>query len=703
MATRGLDYVISLVDQISAPIQGIVKEVDRLGNQGKAAMEQIGYGMAGIIATGAALKSALNPAIEMSNAVSNITATGMGAEGLGKIKKFALDFSSTFGVAATDVVDSANEIVRAIDGLTDEEVISFTKSSNILAKATGSNVQEMGSYLGTMYGIFQAEADRMGKGRWVEQMAGQATVTANMFKSSGESLSQAFTNLMSTGESKGIALAEQFAVLGNLQSVMPGGMSGTKYAAFLKGVGKAQEKLGLSFLDSQNRMKPITDILAEIKKAYGDVIDEKESIALSKAFGSDDAVAVISYLLPKIHSLKDNIQQIGEVNNLDEAMRISHIVTDVWERFAQILNNIRIIIGGQILDQITPFLNRIADAGTYFVKWLQVNKNIARWLGYIVGGIIALTAVIPVVMLVVGLFKMWKVAFMALWLPFKAFGAVVFKAFTAFSVFGIALTLIYVLRKELWAFLQGAIKGFLDWGVSFQPITQALGRVWGIVSNIITKFAELFGLTNSGVDSLTAWTSAGEVFGFVLGGAFQFAVDAIAFVINILGILLDTLANVVLDAIAMWQDFYQAITSGDILGAMQAIWSGVLNIIKDVWQGLKYTAIEAINWVIDKLNMIGAGIEPIKLPVEIDIPKLPDVTSKTSLIGGIADIAVQSGQATHIGSIPQPNLPVPKGKTLSGVANTNKTVINHINVTAQTNAQAPDIARAIAEHNALRG
>ena len=78
-------------------------------------------------------------------------------------------------------------------------------------------------------------------------MAGQATLTANMFKSSGESLSQAFTNLVSTGQSKGVELAEQFAVLGNLQSVMPGGMSGTKYAAFLNGVGKASKKTGFRF------------------------------------------------------------------------------------------------------------------------------------------------------------------------------------------------------------------------------------------------------------------------------------------------------------------------------------------------------------------------------------------------------------------------------------------------------------------------
>ena len=46
-------------------------------------------------------------------------------------------------------------------------------------------------------------------------------------------------------------------------------------------------------------MLPITDILAKIKKSYGDIIDEVEAQQLTKAFGTDDAVKVISYLLPK--------------------------------------------------------------------------------------------------------------------------------------------------------------------------------------------------------------------------------------------------------------------------------------------------------------------------------------------------------------------------------------------------------------------
>ena len=72
---------------------------------------------------------------------------------------------------------------------------------------------------------------------------------------------------------------------------MSGSEAGTKYKAFLAGVGKAQDKLNLSFTDSQGQMLPIVDILNRIKGKYGETLDVAEGDALAKAFGSQEAVA----------------------------------------------------------------------------------------------------------------------------------------------------------------------------------------------------------------------------------------------------------------------------------------------------------------------------------------------------------------------------------------------------------------------------
>lgn len=485
MATQGLEYIISLTDQITGPLKGVVQSIDTLGNRGRDAMTKIGAGVAGIIATGMSLHRALSPAIDFSRALSEVSAAGVRASGLAKIEKFALDFSSSFGLAAGDVVNSANEIARAIDGLTDDELIGFTRGSNLLAKATGSSVKEMGSYLSTMYGIFQAEADKMGKAKWIEMMSGQATLTANMFKSSGESLSQAFTNLMATGQSKGVDLAEQFAVLGNLQSVMPGGMSGTKYGAFLKGVGKAQKALGLEFLDSQKRMLPITDILTEIKRKYGSTIDEIEALNIKKAFGSDQAVDVISYLLPKIDQLKGNINEISGVKNLDDAVAVSKMTTDSWMRLSAILQNIKISIGGEILKKIEPLLNQVADLGQEFVNWLKTYKNIARWIGYLVGSIVGVTAITASITLFSGITKAAGVALQFAGLQGKIFS----------SSLGIITKIVPITLSP--------IRDLILWLSKFGNPFQALFRlIQGSIFRLIASFKALFVLVKSGFTSL---------------------------------------------------------------------------------------------------------------------------------------------------------------------------------------------------------
>lgn len=134
MAAQGLEYHISLIDQMTSPLKGVMKSVDELQARSQKAMKNIAMGAAGLWGVGTSLKNALDPAIDFSRAMNEVKATGMGAEGLERVEKFALNFSSTFGIASNEVVNSVNEIARAIDGLTDGEMIAFSESANILPK-----------------------------------------------------------------------------------------------------------------------------------------------------------------------------------------------------------------------------------------------------------------------------------------------------------------------------------------------------------------------------------------------------------------------------------------------------------------------------------------------------------------------------------------------------------------------------------------
>ena len=669
-AVQGLEYIISLTDQLSAPLKGVMKSIDDLGKRGADAMKNIGIGVAGIVGAGVALKSALDPAIEFSRAINEVKAAGIGASGLEKVEQFALDFSSSFGIASNEVVNSVNEIARAIDGLTDDELISFSKGSNILAKATGSSVQEMGSYLSTMYGIFQQEADRMGKSKWVEMMAGQATLTANMFKSSGESLSQAFTNLMSTGQSKGVELAEQFAVLGNLQSVMPGGMSGTKYAAFLNGVGKASKKLGLDFLDANNRMLPITDILAKIKKSYGDTIDEVEAQQLAKAFGTNDAVQVINYLLPKIDSLKDNIKEIGGVNNLDDAVRVSKITTDSWMRFSAILQNIKIAIGVEILKKIEPLFNRMADLGQEFVAWLKTYKNIARWIGYAVGALIGFTGLTAALTLMSGIISAIGVAFSFLASPIM----LVTAAIVGLGIF------IYKFRDEFMQFISGFIQGFKAAGVSLDPLFNAFSLVWGALQKIGSTIGRIIGLFGGASDSAYSFQQFGIDLGYALGVVFNTVLDAVELVAQAFNFVADVFSIVVNSIIDGWQAVLTLWDSSAPIDSFLKIGDALGNIFLNAFQGIVNAFVKMLNFIIEKAN----SLPGINIPL---IPEWKDNPTAQALSPALAT-GVSDGSNFSLSDSLQPQLnSMPQGsvtKTLTQNRTEQRTV-NYGGVTINSN------------------
>lgn len=606
MAIQGLEYIISLNDQLSAPLKGVMKTIDDLGKRGEDAMRRIGLGAAGVIATGAAMKNALDPAIDFTRALNEVKATGRDQAGLDKITDFALDFSATYGGAATDVVNSTNEIARAIDGLNDSELIAFSRGSNILAKATGSDVKAMGSYISQLYGIFGDEAAKIGKEKWVEQISAQATVTANKFKSSGESLMQAYTNLGSSAKDHGIKTAEQFAVIGNLQNVFEGGLAGTKYAAFLSGAVKAQSKLGLSFLDSQGKMLPMIDILEKIKGKYGE-LNSENLYELQKAFGTKEAAQVINNLLPKIDTLKADIDEIDKMKTLDDAMAISKTVTDSWMRFTAIFQNIKIAIGTQILAKLEPVMNRLADMGQEFTNWLRTYKNIARWIGYAVGALIGFTGLTAALTLMSGIVSAIGVAFSFLVSPVML---------VVSAVIGLGIV-IYKFRSQFMAFIAGFTEGFKMAGVSFAPLFSAFAIVWSALQRIGSTIGQIIGLFGSASDSAYSFQQFGVDMGYALGTVFNIVLNAVELVARSFGFMADVFAISIGAMIDGWNAITALWDSNKPIESFLNIASELGNIFSRAFKGIVNAFTDVINFIIEKAN----NLPGINIPL---IPKWED-------------------------------------------------------------------------------
>ena len=197
MATKleKLMFSISLLDRVSGPANQIVRELDRIQHHAQKGTAAIAAGAIGITAAVFSLQRGLQPALDMNRALATVASLDVTPKGLETLNKMALVFAARWGVAADQVVASAYDIQSAIPGLNDLELAGFTRASNILAKATTADANTITSFVGTMFGIFQNEANRMGRQQWIEQLVGQTAVAVQMFKTTGSEMSGAFVSL----------------------------------------------------------------------------------------------------------------------------------------------------------------------------------------------------------------------------------------------------------------------------------------------------------------------------------------------------------------------------------------------------------------------------------------------------------------------------------------------------------------------------
>jgi TP901 family phage tail tape measure protein len=390
MATQleKLMFSISLMDRVSGPAGKIQSKLGRLGEVAKSSFTGMAGGAAGMVSAGYALKAMAGPAQDFNLAIGDVRSLDVAQNSLDILSDKAIAFSIKYGESAAGFVRSSYDIQSAIAGLADNELADFTYAGNVLAKATKANADVITDYMGTMYGIFQTTANKMGKTQWVEQLTGQTAAAVQMFKTTGAEMARAFSTLGASATASGVGQSEQMAVLGQLQATMSGSEAGTKYTAFLTGVGKAQDALGLKFTDSSGNMLGMVDILSKLQGKFGDTLDVAESDALKSAFGSDEAVKLIKQLLPQTDSLAENIGKINKTTGMGKAADMAARRVDVFARWSEGINAVRIGLGQALLPVLTPTVEKLTQGAGKIYEWTQRFPGLTK----VVGGGVAVIA-----------------------------------------------------------------------------------------------------------------------------------------------------------------------------------------------------------------------------------------------------------------------------------------------------------------------
>jgi hypothetical protein len=390
---------VELIDKITAPANRINATMDKLTKNTAMGFANITGGVAGMWGVGVAMQSITGDAREFHRAIGEVSSLSVAEDAMAALTKAGLKFSIRYGESAADFVRSSYDIQSAIAGLVGNELATFTEASNVLAKGTKADAATITNYMGTMYGIFKGQADSMGKAQWVQMLTGQTAQAVEMFKTNGVQMSGAFTALGADATAHGVAINEQMAVLGKLQATMSGSEAGTKYKAFLRGVGAAQDQLGMKFTDSAGRMLPVDQILSKLQGKFGAIDTVAKSDMLKKAFGSDEAVAAIKLLIADTNGLSDSITTLGNVRGMDKARAMAEKMVDPLDRVYAASTAVKIGFGSLIEKAMLPFYDSVIENMSVLSGWIDKYPHLFGALAKLtiyIAGVVAIVSALAI-------------------------------------------------------------------------------------------------------------------------------------------------------------------------------------------------------------------------------------------------------------------------------------------------------------------
>ena len=576
-----LAFILSLTDKVTAPLGKVKMGFSDLADQGQKNITQMGLGLAGMVGAGVAITQSLEPALEMNRALGEVRSLNVAEDALNALNRKSLEFSVAYGENARDFVASAYQIEGAIKGLVGNQLATFTNASDVLAKATRSDAATMGTYVGTMYNLFKGQADAMGKGQWVETLAGQTATAVQLFRTSGEQIGEAFKAAGGLASTAGVSLAEQMAVLGTLGSTMDGGEAGGLYKSFFENVSGASEKLGMSFVDQQGKLLPMMDILDKLKGKFGDLTIEANGKKLRDAFGGE-AARLITTLMGDTDRLKNGMEQLGNVRGLENAERMAKAMVDPWQQFGAAVQALRIAFGQSLIPILAPLMDRLVGIASTLTRWTQLFPNITRVIGIATLVVFGIIAAMSLLTLTVGISKMVWLGLVTVWKVLTMAGLRSIAMFLYHTVMVVAFVAGLVLMVAWMGLVKGAM---LLWQGAIWLVNTAL--LANPVTWIVIGIVALVAAVAAAIIYWDQWTSAllnSEAFQWVSGQ---------------------------LTALSEWFD-----SMGGWSSLASTAWDGIVNIFK-----------EAINGLIEMLNKIpGVSIDAVfgDMPSP---PELPNITA----------------------------------------------------------------------------
>ncbi|EOS8417342.1 phage tail tape measure protein, partial [Escherichia coli] len=537
----------------------------------------IGAAAAGGYAAGRFLQPAIGFGKEMSR-VQALTRIDKNSPQFKALREQALKLGSETQFTASDAASGQSFLAMA--GFTPQAIQAALPGVLNMALAGGVELGEtadIGSNILTQFNLTADQMDRVG-----DTLTAAFTRTNTDLRALGETMK--YTGPVAA--KLGISLEEAAAMAGMLaNNGLRGSDAGTAMRASLsrlasppKAAADALKELGVSVADARGKMRPMEDVLLDLYKAtqkYGQV----DQVSFFKDIAGEEAFVGLQTLVAAAGS--------GELQKLTrelqgargEADRVAKVMADNLDGDLKNLDSawegLRIRISDLVdgpLRSVTQWLTRVLEKITSLA---QAHPVLTRQLLIAGGALLAMTATIGSLSLVIGVLY-GKLATLrlgfdiltrsmnvirvlpALWGmvtgSVSLLGGAIGALFSPVSLIVAALAGAAVLIWKYWdpirAFFAGVFSGIMErlnplreTFERFGPVFDAIGSG---ISQVFNWFKSLLSPMESSKETLDKCTSAGEIFGNVLGGALQLVLtpakmllDTLAWILEKLGVLPD--------------------------------------------------------------------------------------------------------------------------------------------------------------------
>ncbi len=537
----------------------------------------IGAAAAGGYAAGRFLQPAFGFGKEMSR-VQALTRIDKNSPQFKALREQALKLGSETQFTASDAASGQSFLAMA--GFTPQAIQAALPGVLNMALAGGVELGEtadIGSNILTQFNLTADQMDRVG-----DTLTAAFTRTNTDLRALGETMK--YTGPVAA--KLGISLEEAAAMAGMLaNNGLRGSDAGTAMRASLsrlasppKAAADALKELGVSVADARGKMRPMEDVLLDLYKAtqkYGQVdqVSFFKDIAGEEAFvGLQTLVAAagsgeLQKLTRELQGARGEADRVakvmadnldGDLKNLDSAweglrIRISDLVDGPLRSVTQWLT--RVLEKITSLAQAHPVLTRqLLIAGGALLAMTATVGSLSLAIGVLAGplaklrlGFSLLTGSMNAVRLLPAL---WGMVTGSVSLLGGAIGALFSPVGLIVAALAGAAVLIWKYWDPIRAFFAGVFSGIMERLTPLRETFERFGPVFDAIgsgiSQVFNWFKSLLSPMESSKETLDKCTSAGEIFGNVLGGALQLVLtpakmllDTLAWILEKLGVLPD--------------------------------------------------------------------------------------------------------------------------------------------------------------------